>query len=91
VLTLDFVPRTRIDDRPALAARGIAPEAVLAVVADAYGRQVFGHGLFHADPHAGNLYVVAEPGPAPRVLFIDFGLAERLSPPVRKSCVAPCA
>jgi ubiquinone biosynthesis protein len=84
VLTLDFVPRTRIDDRPALAARGIAPEAVLAVVADAYGRQVFGHGLFHADPHAGNLYVVAEPGPAPRVLFIDFGLAERLSPPVRE-------
>jgi ubiquinone biosynthesis protein len=84
VLTLNFVPRTRIDDRPALAARGIAPEAVLAVVADAYGRQVFGHGLFHADPHAGNLYVVDEPGPAPRVLFIDFGLAERLSPPVRE-------
>jgi len=84
VLTLDYVPRTRIDDRPALAARGITPEAVLAIVVDAYGRQVFGHGLFHADPHAGNLYVVDEPGPAPRVLFIDFGLAERLSPPVRE-------
>jgi ubiquinone biosynthesis protein len=84
VLTLDFVPRTRIDDRTALDARGIAPEAVLAIVADAYGRQVFGHGLFHADPHAGNLYVVDEPGPSPRVLFLDFGLAERLSPPVRE-------
>ena len=84
VLTLDYVPRTRVDDRTALAARGVAPEAVLAIVADAYGRQVFGHGLFHADPHAGNLYVVEEPGPAPRVLFIDFGLAERLSPAVRE-------
>ena len=84
VLTLDYVPRTRIDDHPALAARGVTPEAVLAIVVDAYGRQVFGHGLFHADPHAGNLYVVDEPGAAPRVLFIDFGLAERLSPPVRE-------
>jgi ubiquinone biosynthesis protein len=84
VLTLDYVPRTRIDDREALARRGIAPEAVLGIVADAYGRQVFGHGLFHADPHAGNLYVVDEPGPAPRVLFIDFGLAERLSPSLRE-------
>ncbi len=84
VLTLDYVPRTRVDDRPALDARGIAPEAVLAIVADAYGRQVFGNGLFHADPHAGNLYVVDEPGAAPRVLFLDFGLAERLSPSVRE-------
>ncbi len=84
VLTLDYVPRTRIDDRVALASRGVTPEAVLAIVVDAYGRQVFGHGLFHADPHAGNLYVVDEPGPAPRVLFIDFGLAQRLSPAVRE-------
>jgi len=84
VLTLDYVPRTRIDDRLALSSRGVAAEAVLAIVADAYGRQVFGQGLFHADPHAGNLYVVDEPGPAPRILFIDFGLAERLSPAVRE-------
>ena len=84
VLTLDYVPRTRLDDRAALDQRGVAPEAVLGIVADAYGRQVFGHGLFHADPHAGNLYVVDEPGAAPRVLFLDFGLAERLSPAVRE-------
>ncbi|MBM4337103.1 MAG: AarF/ABC1/UbiB kinase family protein [Deltaproteobacteria bacterium] len=84
VLTLDYVARLRIDDRPALEARGVAAEAVLAIVADAYGRQIFGHGLFHADPHAGNLYVVDEPGPEPRVLFIDFGLAQRLSPQLRE-------
>ncbi len=84
VLTLDYVPRVRFDDRSALEARGVSLEAVLAIVADAYGRQVFGHGLFHADPHAGNLYVVDEPGPEPRVLFVDFGLAERLSPHTRE-------
>ncbi len=84
VLTLDYVPRTRIDAREALAARGVTPESVLAIVADAYGRQVFGQGLFHADPHAGNLYVVDVPEPTPRVLFIDFGLAQRLAPVVRE-------
>ena len=83
VLTLDYVPRVRLDDRAALAARGAAPEECLAIVVDAYGRQVFGDGLFHADPHIGNLYLVDAAGP-PRVLVLDFGLAERLSPEVRE-------
>jgi len=84
VLTLEYVPAVRLDDADALAARGIAPAALVAIVADAYGKQVFGNGLFHADPHAGNLYLVDEPGPVPRVLFLDFGLAERLSPALRE-------
>ena len=83
VLTLDYVPRVRLDDPAALAARGVEPSACLAIVIDAYGRQVFGDGLFHADPHVGNLYLVDAAGP-PRVLFLDFGLAERLSPEVRE-------
>ncbi|HTO53722.1 MAG TPA: AarF/ABC1/UbiB kinase family protein [Myxococcota bacterium] len=84
VLTLDYVPRVRLDDRAALAARNVSPEACLAIVVDAYGRQVFGDGLFHADPHVGNLYLADLPGPAPRVLFLDFGLVERLTPEVRE-------
>jgi predicted unusual protein kinase regulating ubiquinone biosynthesis (AarF/ABC1/UbiB family) len=83
VLTLDYVPRVRLDDRAALAARGATPEQCLAIVVDAYGRQVFGDGLFHADPHVGNLYLVDAPAP-PRILFLDFGLVERLSPEVRE-------
>jgi predicted unusual protein kinase regulating ubiquinone biosynthesis (AarF/ABC1/UbiB family) len=84
VLTLDYVPRVRLDDPAALAARGVSAEACLAIVVDAYGRQVFGDGLFHADPHVGNLYLVDSRDPAPRILFLDFGLAERLSPEVRE-------
>jgi ubiquinone biosynthesis protein len=84
VLTLDYVPRVRLDDPAALAARNVSPEACLAIVVDAYGRQVFGDGLFHADPHVGNLYLVDSPESAPRVLFLDFGLVERLSPEVRE-------
>ena len=84
VLALEYVRGVRLDDSAARDARGIAPEAVVAIVADAYGRQVFGGGLFHADPHAGNLLLVDEPGPTPRVLFLDFGLAGRLSPALRE-------
>lgn len=84
VLTLDYVPRVRLDDRAALAARGVSPEQCLAIVIEAYGRQVFGDGLFHADPHVGNLYLVAAGDPAPHVLFLDFGLCERLTPAVRE-------
>jgi ubiquinone biosynthesis protein len=84
VLTLDYVPRVRLDDPAALAARGVSPEACLAIVVDAYGRQVFGDGLFHADPHVGNLYLVDDRERPARVLFLDFGLAERLTPEVRE-------
>lgn len=84
VLTLDYVPRVRLDDPVALAARNVSPEACLAIVVDVYGRQVFGDGLFHADPHVGNLYLVDSTEPPPRVLFLDFGLVERLTGEVRE-------
>jgi ubiquinone biosynthesis protein len=84
VLTLDYVPRVRLDDPAALAARNVSADSCLAIVVDAYGRQVFGDGLFHADPHVGNLYLVDSQDPQPRILFLDFGLAERLSPEVRE-------
>ncbi|MEE3329057.1 MAG: AarF/UbiB family protein, partial [Myxococcota bacterium] len=53
----------------------------------AYSKQIFVDGLFHADPHSGNLFVIDEPGAAekPCVLFVDFGLHRRLSPELRTS------
>ncbi|MDX1648482.1 MAG: AarF/UbiB family protein, partial [Myxococcota bacterium] len=85
VLTVEWLPALPIDDREALARRGVAPAAVLEIVARAYARMVFGDGVFHADPHPGNLFVLDEPtaGEAPRVLFVDFGLSKRLDPALR--------
>jgi len=87
VLTLEYVPGVRITDREALARRGVDPAEVLEILARAYARQVFGEGLFHADPHPGNLFVVEEPDMAarPRVLFLDFGLCRRLAPELRRA------
>ena len=85
VLTMSYLPAVRIDDRAGLARLRVAPKAVLEILARAYAKQVFVDGLFHADPHPGNLYVVDEPGAAlsPRLLFIDFGLSRRLDPALR--------
>jgi ubiquinone biosynthesis protein len=82
VLTLDYHRGIRITDRAGLARAGIDPAAVLQVLARAYARQVFVDGLFHADPHPGNLFVAEEPDAAgkPRVVFVDFGLSKRLDP-----------
>jgi len=87
VLTLEYVPGVRITDREALVRRGVDPAEVLQILGRAYARQVFGEGLFHADPHPGNLFVVDEPGMAarPRVLFLDFGLCRRLAPELRQA------
>jgi ubiquinone biosynthesis protein len=86
VLTMRHHPAVPISDRDALARLGVAPRELAVIVARAYSAQVFRDGLFHADPHPGNLFVVDEPGAAerPRVLFIDFGLSRRLDPALRR-------
>ena len=86
VLTMSYCDAIPIDELATLDARGIPRAAVLEVLARAYARQIFSDGLFHADPHPGNLFVVDEPEASerPRVLFVDFGLSKRLSPELRQ-------
>jgi ubiquinone biosynthesis protein len=43
--------------------------------------QIFDHGFFHADPHAGNLFFLEDQG---RVGFIDLGLVGQLEPQDKK-------
>jgi ubiquinone biosynthesis protein len=94
VLTMAYYPVIPIDDRDGLLAAGVDPARVLEIIARAYAKQIFADGLFHADPHPGNLFVIAPPTGAadrgasaaedPRVLFIDFGLSRRLDPELRR-------
>jgi predicted unusual protein kinase regulating ubiquinone biosynthesis (AarF/ABC1/UbiB family) len=85
VLTTSYHAAVPIDDRAGLARLGVDPREVLAIVGRAYAKQVFADGLFHADPHPGNLFVLDEPcaRERPRVLFVDFGLSRRLDPALR--------
>ena len=84
VLTMTYRPAVPILDRAGLRRLGVDPAEVLEILARAYARQVFVDGLFHADPHPGNLFVLEERGPkGPQVLFVDFGLSRRLDPRLR--------
>lgn len=86
VLTVDWMPVLSLQDRAALERRGVPLRDVVAVLGRAYAKQVFVDGLFHADPHPGNLFVLDEPDASvrPRVLFVDFGLSKRLDPVLRR-------
>lgn len=57
VLTLENVAYIKIGDMEAMAAAGIDPAQVAAVLYDAYMRQIFVSNFVHVDPHPGNLFV----------------------------------
>jgi ubiquinone biosynthesis protein len=40
----------------------------------------FTDGLFHGDPHPGNIFV----RPGPQIILVDFGMVDRLSPPKKE-------
>jgi len=79
VLTLQDVSAIKIGDHEAITAAGIDRAEVASVLADTYLKQIVTDGLFHADPHPGNLFVTPRPdaaGDAPRwtLTFVDFGM-----------------
>jgi len=53
---------------------------VARTIVDAYLRQFFSFGLFHADPHPGNILLT----PLGRVALLDFGLVGRLNAGLRR-------
>ncbi len=69
VLTMDRVRGIALDDVAALRAAGIDPAEVAERFADAFMSMVFTFGLFHADPHPGNVFVQ----PDGSLTLIDFG------------------
>lgn len=79
VLTLEDVTAIRIGDYDAITAAGIERAAVADKLVETYLQQIFEDGVFHADPHPGNLFV--DPGVVPgdfRLTFVDFGMVGRM-------------
>jgi predicted unusual protein kinase regulating ubiquinone biosynthesis (AarF/ABC1/UbiB family) len=74
VLVMEFLEGIKITDVDALQAAGIDLQAVSQLVIGAYCEQLFLHGMFHADPHPGNLFV----RPGPELVMLDFGLCRKL-------------
>ncbi len=84
VLTLEDVTAIRIGDYEAITAAGIDRGEVAHKLVATYLQQIFEDGVFHADPHPGNLFVapVGEPGEF-QLTFIDFGMVGRVADNLR--------
>lgn len=88
VLVMEFVDAPKITDREALAAAGIATDAVMRTLVEAWCVQVLVHGFFQADPHPGNLLVEADGAGGARLVLLDFGLARSLPDSFRTDALA---
>ncbi|OFW45456.1 MAG: hypothetical protein A3J29_00675 [Acidobacteria bacterium RIFCSPLOWO2_12_FULL_67_14b] len=75
VLTMEFLDGVKVSEVGTDAAPGLDPKVVARRGADAVLRQILVHGLFHADPHPGNILVM----PDNVVAFIDFGIVGRVN------------
>jgi ubiquinone biosynthesis protein len=80
VLTTQRVSGIKIDEREAIIAAGHDPHRVLARATTAFFNQVFRDGFFHADLHAGNLFVRSDGG----IAAVDFGIMGRLDGATRR-------
>ena len=74
VLTTERIGGLRVDDREALIAAGHSIAGLQKKAADAFFKQVFRDGFFHADPHPGNIFVA----PDGALAVVDFGIMGRL-------------
>jgi predicted unusual protein kinase regulating ubiquinone biosynthesis (AarF/ABC1/UbiB family) len=87
VLTLEDVYAIKITDYADIEAAGVNRGEVANRVFDAYMRQIFEDGFFHADPHPGNLFVDPEPNGEHaewQLTFVDFGMVGQITPAMRQ-------
>ena len=79
VITMEYVEGTKITDVESLRSQNIDPSRVVGDLQRAYIQMILEDGVFHADPHPGNLAVT----PDGRVVFYDFGIVGRVSDETR--------
>jgi len=80
-LTMERVRGIPSDDVAALDAAGIDRKALAAKGVRVFYTQVFRDNFFHADAHAGNIWVDSDPARKsnPRFIALDFGIMGQLS------------
>lgn len=75
VLTMEFLEGVKVSAVGTPAAPRTSPTVVARRGADAILKQILVHGLFHADPHPGNILVL----PGNVVALVDFGIVGRVN------------
>ncbi|MDX2229143.1 MAG: AarF/ABC1/UbiB kinase family protein [Leptolyngbyaceae cyanobacterium bins.349] len=76
VLTMDYLPGIKINDRQSLEACGINVKEINQLGICCYLKQLLQDGFFQADPHPGNM-AVSQDG---CLIFYDFGMMAEVQP-----------
>jgi predicted unusual protein kinase regulating ubiquinone biosynthesis (AarF/ABC1/UbiB family) len=74
VLTMSYLPGIKIDDKATLEARGFNPKQINQLGICCYLKQLLVDGFFQADPHPGNMAIMADG----RLVVYDFGMMAEL-------------
>jgi predicted unusual protein kinase regulating ubiquinone biosynthesis (AarF/ABC1/UbiB family) len=80
VLTTTFVEGVKIGDVAALDSLGVDKKDVARRLVRLYCQMIFVDGVYHADPHPGNLLVQSDG----KIVLLDFGAVAELSPGMRE-------
>jgi ubiquinone biosynthesis protein len=75
VLTMELINGFKITDHEALSELGITPKRIAERITNAMFHQIFEEGLFHADPHPGNLLIEYNGV----IGMLDFGMVGRMT------------
>ena len=79
ILTTHFIEATKVTDVESLESQGIDRTALAQRILSAYCQMIFIDGVYHADPHPGNILVRPDGG----IVFLDFGAVGELSPQMK--------
>ncbi|POB09185.1 ABC transporter [Sulfobacillus sp. hq2] len=79
VLVMQELEGIKISDHQAMERMGLDPGAIARRFVESLYQQVFEQGIFHGDPHPGNVHVDAQG----HLIFLDWGLMGVLSPVMR--------
>ncbi|NET54662.1 MAG: AarF/ABC1/UbiB kinase family protein [Symploca sp. SIO2E6] len=74
VLTLEWINGIKLTDTTKIRAAGLEVDNLIKTGVISGLRQLLEHGFFHADPHPGNLFALADG----RMAYIDFGMMDQL-------------
>lgn len=80
VMVTTFTPGIKVGDITALDAAGVDRKGLARQIVQVFCQQIFVDGVYHADPHPGNMLV----GPEGELVLLDFGAVAELSTELRQ-------
>jgi predicted unusual protein kinase regulating ubiquinone biosynthesis (AarF/ABC1/UbiB family) len=83
VLSMEYIPGTKITDIATLNALGLDRERIVSRVHRIFFKMLLKDSIFHADPHPGNISVASDG----RIILYDFGMVGRIDDDTRLKLV----